>query len=244
RGYFAMVSWNLLPRFGLAPRRFLNGRRRPRPGGRPQVERVEERVLTSVFGKDDRVKVKATGSYPFSAVVMVTDTFARHQVFYGSGALIDPYHVLTAAHVVYDGSLGGNATSIKVIPGRNGHSRPYGAALAVAAHVDPTYVNDENRRDADLAVVTLNRPIGASTGFFGLRAEPDSFFAGGVLNTAGYPGDKGRGKADQMYYSSGTAVDTSSGLVFHRIDTYNGQSGSPLWEISGDQRYIVAVHDA
>ena len=66
-----MVSWNLLPIFGLAPRSLTQGGPRQRSVGRLQVERVEERLLTSVFGSDDRVKVKATGAYPFSAVVMV-----------------------------------------------------------------------------------------------------------------------------------------------------------------------------
>jgi glutamyl endopeptidase len=234
---------------------FLGRSRGPAPDGRSarrrastlQLERVEVRILLSVIGKDTRKPVLDTTVYPFSAVVHLSSIFSTPTKAFGyfaTGALIDPLHVLTAAHVVYARRLGGDATSITATPGENGRFAPVGKATAIVTHVDPVYMGDPNQLGSDLALITLDHPIDRRTGAFGLRAEPDSFFVSRVLDTAGYPGDKGNGAGNRMYRASGfTASTDDPNLLAHTIDTHEGQSGSPLWETIGGQAYIVGVHN-
>ena len=66
---------------------------------------------------------------PFNGVVYVTDTIGGED-FQGSGVLIAPNLVLTAAHVVYEAGVG-SATNIMVSPGYDQGVAPFGSAYAL-----------------------------------------------------------------------------------------------------------------
>src|SRR5687768_18573302 len=68
--------------------------------------------------------------YPYSGVVYVEATFPNGAAYRGSGALVGANDVITAAHVVYNAAAGGAATSIRVIPGSDKGSQPFGAYYA------------------------------------------------------------------------------------------------------------------
>lgn len=79
----------------------------------------------TIFGGDNRIQVTNTNSYPWSAVGRIEVTFphesapGRNDVNrYGSGAMIDSFHFLTAGHLLYDHDRGGWATSVKVSMGQ------------------------------------------------------------------------------------------------------------------------------
>jgi V8-like Glu-specific endopeptidase len=68
---------------------------------------------------------------------------------------------------------------------------------------------------------------------------PDKFAPG--LNTAGYHEDLSRNRT-VMYQDNGhIAGYTANQFSFNTIDTYQGQSGSPLWISYNDQSIIVGV---
>lgn len=88
----------------------------------------------------------------------------------GSGSLIDPYHVITAGHCVYDGSLGGWANTISAIPAYDddrSDPSPFGSANWTGGYLLWTNWTVSGNWSHDIAVIELDRPIGASTSWFG-----------------------------------------------------------------------------
>lgn len=80
----------------------------------------------AVIGVDNRSKVTNTTSGPFCNTVLVRSTFPDGHFSVGSGFMLGPSAVATAAHCLYKSSCGGLATSVTVIPAQNGKSQPYG----------------------------------------------------------------------------------------------------------------------
>jgi len=148
---------------------------------KPRLELLEERQLLTP------VPVTDTTAYPFSAIVEVQAYYRLSNghvgTSNGTGTLIGPHDVLTAAHVVdiggttktingvsvfippaVDGVL--NPFKILVFPGMNGaYNRPFGFARVTYAHIpDQYYKSDTNFDDTsqewDLAILDLDRNIG------------------------------------------------------------------------------------
>jgi V8-like Glu-specific endopeptidase len=191
---------------------------------------LEDRLLLSIFGTDDRHAVGDATAFPYRAIGRVTATFPDGKSFWGTGALIDPSHVLTAGHVIYGGDHGGWATAVTFTPGQNGTSKPYGSASGtlLRSYTGWTQNGDYN---FDLGLITLNQSLGNTVGWFGVEAQPDSFYSGhGSLNSAGYPKDKSFNGVS-MYSIFGAVDGASAHRVGFRgsLDIAGGQSGSPMW---------------
>jgi V8-like Glu-specific endopeptidase len=89
--------------------------------------------------------------------------------------MIDSTHVLTAAHLLYSAPDGGYATSIVAIPDANGSAAPFGVAYGTYERVDPSWLGLSQSHTGttspnvnDIGLVTLDQPIGNSTGWFKL----------------------------------------------------------------------------
>lgn len=191
---------------------------------------------TQIFGQDDRTAVFSTTRYPFSAVGRVLSYYAT-EIHAGTGAMIGDSTVLTAAHVVYDQTLGA-PTSIQFIPGANGSSQPFGVATVVRTDVpEPwTQSGDEN---FDIAVLTLDNSVGGQTGMLPFGNLPESTLANQTLRSAGYPADLDNGTT--MYSAPGPFLGIDGNMLLEEIDTEPGQSGSPIWYQSGPDITVVAT---
>ena len=82
----------------------------------------------------------------------------------------------------------------RVFAGRNGETvEPFGSANGKSWVVHAGYVSGRYAGESayDLGLVTLDRPLGNTTGYLGVTPlYPDSFFDnGGTLSTIQYPGD-------------------------------------------------------
>jgi V8-like Glu-specific endopeptidase len=190
---------------------------------------------TIIFGQDNRTRVADTTQFPWSAIGQVVCDYG-FELAIGTGAMIGNKTVLTAAHVIYDQSLGW-PISITFIPGLNGVDEPYGQITA-AHHVVPDQWTQGNP-DYDLGLIVLDKPVGQQTQFLELVVEPDSFYTDQALESAGYPADLGDG--NEMYYVTGQSTGVQGTVMFHRITTEEGQSGSPIWFASGGRPAVVAV---
>ncbi|MEM1013843.1 MAG: trypsin-like serine protease, partial [Planctomycetota bacterium] len=203
----------------------------------------------SVSGADNRVRVTDTTQFPFSAVGRLATGC--------SGAMIGPYHFLTAGHCVLD--FAGNPdplSSLGVSLGRDGADRPFGEAEATFVRTYSEFAQG-NQWEHDWAVITLDRSIGNYAGYFGYRHyEGNDALAGKPVTILQYPGDKPTGtqwRADGVIASQAqvnawrTGSDYSTELkTFYNgtLDTAGGSSGSSVWEqLPGDEvPQVLAVH--
>jgi len=117
----------------------------------------------------------------------------------------------------------------------NPNARPYPAASWQSAYHWTAWTNS-NDRDFDMMLVTLDRRIGDTTGVFG-RAGGGSELNRN-LQLSGYPGDKPR---YEQWWSGGTVSAETAYRVDFDHDIVPGSSGSPLWEVVGNDRFIRAV---
>jgi hypothetical protein len=62
----------------------------------------------------------------------------------------------------------------------------------------------------------------------------------GIANTAGYPGDLSSAK--RMYFDADFGRTANEYNHWYYMDTAGGQSGSPVWRLTGGNRYIMTVH--
>jgi len=193
----------------------------------------------TIIGTDDRVRITPTTVSPFMAVCKIKVWWGFDD-YMGSGAVVYINHVLTAAHVVYDADLGGWADRIEVIPAQDNGFGPYGIALATNARIYTVWAETADQ-DHDFALLTLDTDIGYTTGAFGIQtADPSDPIYSGELHTAGYPKDKENGV--NMYYSNENGYIATDFKHFYYLDTYGGQSGSPVWYYDGYGTYIITVH--
>jgi V8-like Glu-specific endopeptidase len=201
----------------------------------------------TVHGWDDRFWISNTTSDPYRAVVKVEMDFdgdGRFEYF-ASGAMISSNDVLTAGHALWD-PVDGYAKSVRVIPAASGSSEPYGSVTVDTSSLNVAggYISTGGSFSYDIGVINLSSDIGSSTGWFGMQAVTGSQVTGTTISTAGYPGDRSGG--DYMYGASDTVSYTSGNRLYYtdELDTYAGQSGSPLWwyDAATGAHTIVGVH--
>jgi V8-like Glu-specific endopeptidase len=200
----------------------------------------------TVHGDDDRILVTNTVGFPWSTITKLNTTFPNGVTSGCSGAVIDSYHVLTAGHCIHNADRGGFADEVLVSPGKDGDAFPFGTARATYQRTYTAWTQNQDWNH-DWALLTLDRSIGVFTGHMGREVLSSSSFDNGVLlNTAGYPGDLDFGQ--RMYRAVGTTDSSTDTKVFYSghdgLDTFNGQSGSPLWRLdpSDGERYINTIH--
>lgn len=198
------------------------------------------RVEEVVIGRDDRVRINNTTTYPWRTICSLRITARDGSRWIGTGWLVGHRTVITAGHVVYIHGRGGWVRSIEVIPGRNGNQSPYGSC--VATHFRSVKGWTKNKRkshDYGCIILPANCDYGRQLGYFGYANL--SFFSllGLKVNLSGYPGDKPTGT--QWWHARKIKLVASRRLVYN-IDSAGGQSGSPVWRLKNGKRHAVGIH--
>lgn len=182
-------------------------------------------------------------TYPYRAVVYVEATFSNGQTYTGSGVMVGPNDVLTAAHVLYGGRLGA-ATSVTVYAGRDGASQPYGSISGQRWNyyqVDSDGDGFLSRSDSqsDVAVIGLGSRLGDSTGWFGI----DRLGTSGGYNLTGYPGVYRDSTGPRMTNDYGWVTEDPRYYVFnyYTVDSNPGNSGGPLWHYINGLPYVSGI---
>src|ERR1700722_15716726 len=205
--------------------------------GRPEempCEKILKRVLT---GKDGRQRVADTTQWPYLFHSQLTMHFPNGE-YGGSGILVGPHHLLTAAHNVYDPDKKEWATRIVAQLGLNDDMAPFGDLKAVKIYTFEDWIKKKDP-NFDLALIILDRSMGIQTGWCGLLCLEDNDLLQEEIRITGYPGDKG---FKQMWTMSHAIKKVEPERIFYDIDTYGGQSGSGIWINKWGNPYTIGIH--
>lgn len=165
-----------------------------------------------IIDRDTRRQVRDTTEVPYRYICSIEFLHPTHGIFViGSGTLIGPRSVLTAAHNLFD--LDSRVLTpgfLRVIPGRNGDKQPFGASFARRLIPNPSYAyapsgtQTVEMAERDYGIIQLRSPLGTRVGYWGQQPRP-AFEPRGTsigdgsfptrsailgVNLSGYPGDK------------------------------------------------------
>jgi V8-like Glu-specific endopeptidase len=198
-------------------------------------------ALPLVFPPDDRVPVAVPTAWPYSTIAKVVMRFPNGRQFEGSAVMIGPRHAMTAGHVVFDTGQGGWATDLRVTPAQSSGSRPFGSALASDLYSTGPWT-DFDDVEYDFGLIELSENLGNGGGWLPYTSASGGTLLDAEVEVAGYPADRAGG--NRQYTATGTIHDLSPFEVFYRatLDTYGGQSGSPVLREGEDGTTIVGIH--
>jgi V8-like Glu-specific endopeptidase len=208
----------------------------------PLAPSARSTMLETVIGVDDRVRILDTDLAPWRMVCALRMRGANGAGAIGTGWLIGPKTVLTAGHCVFSSQFfGGWASTIEVIPGRNGSDTPFGSVTSQSFTSLDRWVESEDA-DFDIGCIHLTQDIGTNLGWFALGALPPEQLEGFLVNVSGYPGDRGMGT--EQYHHRNRVLRVSERRVFYDVDTFGGQSGAPVWihETASSPPLAIAIH--
>jgi glutamyl endopeptidase len=200
-------------------------------------------IPETVHGQDDRVQIQQTPQYPWRVHASLLITARDGSSWIGTGWFIGPHTLVTAGHCVCIKHSGNEArdgwvSAIRVMPGRNGDSLPFGSVVSTQFWSVKGWVEDGDEQ-YDYAAIILPTDKGNEVGWFGFGVVPDNVLRDAVVNISGYPGDKPDGT---QWYDSHPVASLGANKVHYDIDTMGGQSGAAVYRIENGQRIGVAVH--
>ena len=201
----------------------------------------------TIIGSDNRSHVARPNEYPYSSICYVDlgrkISFDDNRQANGTGVLVGPNILLTAAHCVLESTRIFNS-NISVVPAKDRSSEPYGRVFPVEIYIPKEYYIMANssltNQWFDWAIVVLNDNIGYRTGWanIGSNVVPSNM----EITIIGYP-------IDNQYYmvcSPGNfiKIDSEYGKtkIYTSCDTSDGQSGSPITVIINQQMYVIGVY--
>ena len=199
-------------------------------------------VLEVVIGNDDRVRIKEQDlrRNPFRQICALRIKARTGAMYVGTGWFIGPRAVATAGHCVYMHKEQGWAEWIDVIPAKFGPSEPYSRLRSTKFRTVDGWI-DQKRPDLDYGLILLDdTATGGRVGWFEVAAESDVQLAGSVVNISGYPAD--REDAEFQYFHARPVVQATPTRIEYDIDTFGGQSGSPVWLDTSSGVVAVGVH--
>jgi len=160
-----------------------------------------------VIPPDERQLVADSLAVPYRWLCSLDVTYPGGTLARGSGMLIGPRQILTAAHNIYrpDGT---SPASLYAAPARHGRTDPFGRVKAVAFSVSGAFLRTSRPGTRfDFALITLERDVSTLThpslgagplGHWGhaslgqgtvLRALDPQYLSGKPVIVCGYPGD-------------------------------------------------------
>lgn len=171
-------------------------------------------------GSRQVVDLSKRSSYPYCAVLRIIIEFTnpknKKQIDEesGTGFLVGPRHLLTAAHCIRSEDWNVWADFISIIPPEGGEERIY-AYRVYSFH------------DVDLALLILDRSVGNEVGWLGVSHYSQfGAFEGREAHNTGFPvrynGEMLTGKGKFL------ECEDEEEMRYH-INTTQGQSGGPVW---------------
>jgi V8-like Glu-specific endopeptidase len=202
--------------------------------------------------------VTNTTSYPWRTIGKLRMRFGANSWYVCTAETTGTFHVLTAAHCIYNHDFPGDEWAREVwwYPAQTDVAAPtgapefpYGEGRAIWYR---TYTGWTESHDYahDWAVLTLDRRAGDRVGWMG---RSSSVGIGDSVNIAGYPAEAAYGFGGNLFlyhsFDEGNVLCADlpvicNGRVALSAYTYGGQSGGPVWRYESDtgNRYIVGMN--
>lgn len=200
-------------------------------------------IFEVVIGQDDRVQVpvERMATNPFRQICALRIRSKSGKTYVGTAWFIGPRTLATAGHCVFLQNDGGWAESIRVIPAKFGASEPLGVLTSKQFGSVDGWV-EQRSRDFDYGVIHLDDPVvGTRVGNFEVRVLDASTLKGTDAQVSGYPAD--RDAATFQYFHMRPLQDVTESRLIYDIDTFGGQSGSPIWQNTVELGTIaVGIH--
>ena len=198
--------------------------------------------MLKIINGDNRQIVMNTHEQPYSRIALLVVTF-DDKVCYGTGFMISENYMVTAAHVVYDAQTNKKANSLTAYFGRNSlESFAVATSTTSLIHVCVTYPVAKSV-GSDWAVCKMNRDVGNTVGWFDVGYPSDEVLSNCAVSVTGYPSDKfivENGPLRTYMYTASSKISRVRDYSFtYTADTYNGESGSPIYRGSLDVVYGV-----
>ncbi len=181
----------------------------------------------NIIGTDDRTEVSNTTVFPYSAIAYIKINFGT-EVKRGTGFFIADNIVVTAAHCLYSNDYGW-ATSVTVMPGRNGLLiLPFGMATSKRIMVDSQWTQSF-AESHDWGAICINDTIIGNPGTFNMVSLNDESLPVNA-KISGYPKTVGSSSTTRykQYEIDGTVNVYSTYLYKYSMDSSGGQSGAPI----------------
>ncbi|WP_052832958.1 trypsin-like serine protease [Bradyrhizobium sp. LTSP885] len=198
----------------------------------------------TIIGEDDRVKITETKARPWRMIagLKLISRAPLTSTFIGTGWFIGPRTLLTAGHCVHSSSdFNGWIGSIEVSPGRNGGTFPYSTVTATKFFALQQWITSADP-DYDIGCIQISKPLGDTVGYFKIASLSDADLQNALVNISGYPADLDNGRS--QYFHANRVLRSSARRIYYDVDTYGGQSGSPVWvqDSATAEPQAVAVH--
>lgn len=178
----------------------------------------------SVIDTDERRQVTDTTEFPYRAIVSLVVEFPSATGIC-TGFFIDADTLATAGHCVHNADWGGWATGITAYPGRNGATAPYGYAFATHIYSTSGWTVSGDHR-YDYGAIKLDTALGNTVGWLGYGVKLDEKLTKVNVRIFGYPADQESGT---MWGTRRDIKGVEAQKLYYKIDTYGGQSGSPVY---------------
>lgn len=214
----------------------------------PNATESQEMRPENIIAVDERLRVTPCNSQPYRWICYLEITAPNGVKLKGTGSFNTmlgsgrPGLILTCGHNIYLHDHGGYATKIKVYPGRDKNSIPFGhfTVYPRSFRVTDDWKNNRNPVN-DFGAIFLTDPSIKPRSLYGLgyRVMVNSELHDRVVTVCGYPGDKADGT---LWIAGGRIVRISDDLMFYDNDTAGGQSGSPVWTWDRYNWMVIGIH--
>jgi len=190
-----------------------------------------------IIDGDDRVRVSETDQYPFSAIALMKVHARCGCDWSGTGFMVLPDVLLTAAHCIICPDHGQSAENIELYFGYQPNGDYFKAYTGPTNYYFGTsFPGQYNRENMnwDYGIVRLEENVGYETGYFGLQVKSDAEFDSATMTITGY-------RDGLLKYDTGKTQVSSGQVIEVHADAEGGNSGGPIY--SGDRASAIYIAD-